>query len=110
LWKGVECNNRFLDTCADVDVAPLVEQEPDLFSKNITDSEGRNIPAPDFRKERQKALTAELLKPKYHAYGFKTDDLLKNLSDSFRSPAQIRYEMNKLRARGIIEKSKNKSF
>jgi hypothetical protein len=110
LWKGAECNNRFLDTCADVDVAPLVEQEPDLFSKNITDSEGRNIPAPDFRKERQKALTAELLKPKYHAYGFKTDDLLKNLSDSFRSPAQIRYEMNKLRARGIIEKSKNKSF
>jgi len=110
LWKGAECNNRFLDACADVDVASLVEQEPNLFSKNITDSEGRSIPAPDFRKERQKALASELLKPKYHAYGFKTDDLLKNLSDFFRNPAQIRYEMNKLRARGIIEKSKNKSF
>ena len=48
--------------------------------------------------------------PKYHTYGFRTFDLLKNLSQFFRNPAQIRYEMNKLRARGIVEKKKSMSF
>jgi len=110
LWKGIECNNRFLDCCADVDVSSISEQEQETFIKSVTDQAGRLVSAPDFRKDRQKALAKELLKPKYQVYGFKTADLYKNLSVHFRNPAQIRYEMNKLKARGILVKSNYKSF
>ena len=72
--------------------------------------QGRTITASDFRKTRQKALAEELIKPKYQAYGFRTVDLLKNLSDHFRNPAQIRYEMNKMKAMEVISKPNNKSF
>jgi hypothetical protein len=91
LWKGVECNNHFLDCCADVDVSSIVDQEPDIFTKTLTDPAGRRVSAPDFRKDRQAALAKELLKPKYQVYGFRTADLHKNLSGLFRNPAQIRY-------------------
>ena len=110
LWKGVECNNRFLDCCADVDVASISEEECDIFTKTVTDPEGRRVSAPDFRKVRQTALAKELLKPKYRVYGFKTADLHKNLSGHFQNPAQIRYEMNKLKARGVLKKCDNQSF
>ncbi|MBW6521809.1 MAG: hypothetical protein K0A99_12510 [Desulfoarculaceae bacterium] len=110
LWKGVECNNRLLDCCADVDVSSISDQEPDIFTKTLTDPAGHRVSAPDFRKDRQTALAKELLKPKYHVYGFRTADLHKNLSGLFRNPAQIRYEMNKLKARGVLKKHDNKSF
>ena len=110
LWKGVECNNLFPDCCADVDVSSISEQECDIFTKPVTDPAGRRVSAPDFRKDRQIALAKELLKPKYQVYGFRTADLHKNLSDHFRNPAQIRYEMNKLKARGVLKKHDNQSF
>jgi hypothetical protein len=60
LWKGIECNNRFLDCCANVDVASISDQECDLFTKPVTDPAGRRVSAPDFRKDRQTALAKEL--------------------------------------------------
>ncbi len=110
LWAGVGCNDRFLNCCADVDMSSISEQEHGLFSKPAPDHKGRTITAPDFRKDRQKALARELLKPKYQAYGFKTADLLKNMPSHFRNLAQVRYEMNKLKVRGVVEKVKKKSF
>jgi len=71
---------------------------------------GHRVSAPDFRKDRQTALAKELLKPKYQVYGFKTADLHKNLSGHFQNLAQIRYEMNKLKARGVLKKRDNQSF
>lgn len=93
-----------------MDIASISEGEKELYTKPILDHLGRNVTSPDFRKDRQTALTKELLRPKYHAYGFRTVGLLKNLSQFFRNPAQIRYEMNKLGVRGIVEKKKSKSF
>ena len=110
LWTGIECNDRMLNCCADVDVASIFESEPDKFSQPVVDDSGRTITAPDFRKNRQKALAQELLKPKYHAHGFRTADLLINLPDHFRNPAQICYEMDKMKARDVISKPNNKSF
>ncbi len=110
LWSGAGCNDRFLNCCADVQVASLSEDEHEMFNKPFADHKGRNVTAPDFRKERQRALANEMLKPKYQAYGFRTVDLFNNLSANFRNPAQIRYEMNKLKVRGVVEKQKNKSF
>ena len=110
MWTGIECNDRMLNCCADVDVASIFESEPKKFSQPVMNETGRTITASDFRKTRQKALAEELIKPKYQAYGFRTADLLKNLSDHFRNPAQIRYELNKMRARDVISKPINKSF
>jgi len=110
LWKGIDCNNRFLDCCADVDVSSLSDQECDVFLRPVNDTKGHRVSAPDFRKERQSALARELLKPKYRVYGFKTADLHKNLSGHFRNPAQIRYELHKLKARGVLNKQNNQSF
>lgn len=110
LWKGIDCNNRFLDCCADVDVSSLSEQECDVFLRPVTDMKGHRVSAPDFRKARQSALAKELLKPKYRVYGFRTADLHKNLSGHFRNSAQIRYELNKLKARGVLTKQDNQSF
>jgi len=110
LWAGIECNDRMLNCCADVDVASISELEPEIFSQPITDGSGRTITAPDFRKARQKALAEELLKPKYQANGFRTTDLLQNLSGHFRNSAQIRYEMIKMKVRNVISKSNHKSF
>jgi hypothetical protein len=93
-----------------VDIASISEDNEERFTKPVSDHLGRNVTPPDFRKDRQIALAKELLKPKYHAYGFRTVDLLKNLPQFFRNPAQIRYEMIKLRVRGIIEKKKSTSF
>jgi len=99
-----------LECCADVDIASISEGNEERFTKPVSDHLGRNVTPPDFRKDRQIALAKELLKPKYHAYGFRTVDLLKNLPQFFRNPAQIRYEIFKLRVRGIIEKKKSTSF
>jgi len=93
-----------------VEIASISEGEDDSFKQPVPDHLGRNVTAPDFRKDRQTALATELLKPKYHAYGFRTVDLFKNLPQFFRNPAQIRYELNKLRVRGIVEKKKSMSF
>ncbi|MDZ7761304.1 MAG: hypothetical protein U5L00_13755 [Desulfovermiculus sp.] len=79
-------------------------------AKPVSDHKGRNVTPPDFRKDRQTALAHELLKPKYQVYGFKSSDLLVNLSDHFRNSAQIRYELLKLRARGVAVKMKSKLF
>jgi len=99
-----------LNCCADVDGTSICELEPDIFSRPVLDDSGRNITASDFRKPRQQALAEELLKPKYQAHGFRTADLLQNLSGRFRNSAQIRYEMNKMKARDGNSKSYHKSF
>ena len=37
LWTGIECNDRMLNCCADVDVASIFESEPDKFSQPVVD-------------------------------------------------------------------------
>ncbi|MFN2344044.1 MAG: hypothetical protein ABR542_11870, partial [Desulfonatronovibrio sp.] len=110
LWEGVRANDQFLNCCSDVDVSSISEAEHEAFTKPVPDHQGRKITAPDFRKDRQTALAQELLKPKYQVDGFKTAELLTNLSGYFRNSAQIRYELSKFRAREVIKKEKSKSF
>lgn len=110
LWYGLGCNDRLLDCCADVDIATIYDGEADPFDQPVLDHKDRKVTPPDLRKERQMALCEELLKPKYAVNGFKTAELQRSLSDLFGNPAQTRYEMKKLVARGAIKKQKNKSF
>ena len=50
------CNDRFLECCADVDIASISDGEGERFTKPVPDHLGRNITPPDFRKDRQTAL------------------------------------------------------
>ena len=68
------------------------------------------IAAPDLRKKRQAQLFKALLNPKHAAFGFRTVDLLGKVSEFFENVAQIRYEMQKLRARGLIERVQGKQL
>ena len=106
LWKGIECNNRFLDCCADVEVSSLSDQGCLLFNKPVTDPAGRCITAPDFRKNRQTALAKELLKPKYQVFGFTTADLYKNLSAYFRSSCTNPLRDEQIESKGPAKKTR----
>jgi hypothetical protein len=54
LWKGVEANDKFLSCCSDVDVSTITQEEHLQFTSPVPDHKGKNIAAPDFRKERQR--------------------------------------------------------
>jgi DNA-binding PadR family transcriptional regulator len=110
LWVGMRCNERFYDCCADVDPSGLDEGQIDRFNQTIPDAKGNPVPAPDLRKARQAALFRELLKPKYCSFGFNTKVLLRALRLYFQNPAQIRYELRKLRERGVIRKRQDKNL
>jgi len=110
MWYCIGCNDRFADCCAHVDLTSIAEDEPDRFTKPVLVGNGKKIPAIDCRKGRQIELLKELITPKYCAYGFRTSDLYATLSDSFRNSSQIRYELQKLLARDLVKKQKNKSF
>lgn len=53
LWEGVECNDRFLECCADVDIASISEGERESYTKPVPDHLGHNVTPPDFRKDRR---------------------------------------------------------
>lgn len=110
LWAGLSCNNRFLNCCADVDTASIANSEPERFTQPVMNDRGHKVTPPDLRKARQTVLLKELLKPKYSTSHFTTRELLPALQEYFRNTAQIRYEMQKLIARNVIKKLKNKSF
>ena len=104
------CNERLANCCAQVDLTSLAQDEPAQFSKPVLAPNGKKVPAVDHRKERQLELLKELIKPKYSIYGFKTTTLQKALPNHFGNSAQIRYELQKLLVRGIVNKKKSKSF
>ena len=53
---GLECNNRLLNCCADVDVSTICDGETDPFDHPVLDHKERSVTPPDFRKDRQLAL------------------------------------------------------
>jgi len=109
-WKGLACNNRFMGCCSDVDVSSLMKEEVEQLTEPVVVKNGKKVAAMDLRKKRQIELFGVLLNPKYSIHGFRTRELLVELPGQFRNSAQIRYEMAKLRARGLIMKEKNQCF
>jgi hypothetical protein len=110
LSYGEKCNRRLMTCFADVDVSSIAENEMDTLNKPVKTAKGQTVSAPDLRKKRQVALFCELLNPKYAVHGFRTRDLLKNLGENFRNLSQIRYELGKLKERGLVEKQQHQSF
>jgi len=101
-------NRRLIDCFADVDIKTISNGESEILDHPITNKKGQKIAALDLRKDRQVALFKELLKPHYHMYWFQTRELVKNVPEFFKDSSQIRYELIKLRERGLVEKKNNK--
>jgi len=110
LRRGMENNNRLMSRYADVDTGSLWDGETDVLNQSVLSANGMKIAAPDLRKRRQVQLFKALLNPKYAAFGFRTVDLMGEVSEFFENLAQIRYEMQKLRVRGLIERVQGKQL
>jgi len=110
LTFGDKSNRRMMESFSDVDIKTISNGETDKLNESYEKANGQKVSAVDLRKKRQIALFKELLKPQYLTFGFQTSILLANLSEFFQNIGQIRYELQKLRVHGLIEKKKNKSF
>ena len=99
---------RLMECFGDVDGKTISNGEYKMLDFPLINEKGQKVAALDLRKDRQIALFKELLKPHYNVFWFQTRELLKNLPEFFNNLGQIRYELIKLRERGLIEKNNNK--
>jgi len=109
-WRGVECNERYLEYCNQINVNTVSDEQLDNFKQTITKSNGKNVAAPDLRKDRQLALLCVLIRPKFVVAPFRLKELKYYLSEYFTKSNQIRYEIEKMLVRGIIEKQQNSNY
>ena len=93
---------------ADVDARTIPEGEADRFDLPVERVNSAKIAAIDLRRECQIALIKAILNPKYAVFGFRTSNLLDELSEFFQNCGQIRYELLKLKVRGLVEKAQGK--
>ncbi len=100
LKRGIGNNDRLMSRYADIDAGSISDVEVDQFNQGVMHKNGALISAPDLRKKRQKEMLKSVLNPKWAAEGFRTVDILNELSEFFQNSGQIRYELQKLRIRG----------
>jgi len=108
LRRGIGSNDRLMSRYADIDTGSISDGESEGFNQAVTTAKGDRISAPDMRNSRQTGLFKSLLNPKHAFNGFRTGALLDELSEFFENRAQIRYELRKLRVRGLVERLQGK--
>jgi hypothetical protein len=108
-WYGIRCNDRFCDTLAQVDISQLNNSQ-EIYRRAIVTEKGKRIAAPDLRNDKQMALFALLLSGRFSAEWFRTKELSFSLSDHFSKTAEIRYQMEKLLERGLLEKRQSANY
>lgn len=109
-WYGLECNNRFANNCAMVDISSIADENIETYTQTVINASGKKIAAPDLRKDRQKALCKELSQARYNINGFSNKELGKSLAQQFDKTAKVRHEIAKLKERGIVEKMQNANY
>jgi hypothetical protein len=108
-WYGYGCNNRFLEAISDVDVSQL-QANGEKYTQSVVKETGKLISAPDLRNPKQIALITILLNGKYSAEWFRLKDLKRCLSGSYSKTAEIRYQLQKLLVRGLVEKKQHANY
>jgi len=107
-WYGYGRNNRFLEALSEVDVSQLNDSAQ--YTQPVLTETGKRVAAPDIRQDKQIELIALLLNGRYSSEWFRTADLLRHLTGTYSKTAEIRYQMEKLRVRGIIEKRQHTHY
>jgi len=108
-WYGFGCNNRFFNAISKINVKLLGDYENE-FTTAVHNSKGKWVAAPDLRNPKQIALLAVLSNPRFSTEWFRTKDLMQYLSCDFAKTAEIRYQISKLRVRGLIEKRQHANY
>jgi hypothetical protein len=94
---------------ADVDTSQLSNKQ-NFYNQAIVNEKGKRIAAPDLRQDKQFALVALLLSSRFSAEWFRTKELKRLLSTYFSKTAEIRYQIEKMQQRGLIEKKQNANY
>ena len=108
-WYGHGCNNRFLEALSEVD-SSLLNDTSTKYTQTLITEKGKRIAAPDLRQKKQMALIAALLNCRYSAEWFRVKELMRYLSEDYSKTAEIRYQMQKLKERGLIEKRQKANY
>jgi hypothetical protein len=109
-WRGMECNERYLQYCNQINLNTVSSEQLDNFKQTITKSNGKNVAAPDLRKDRQLELLCVLILPKFIIAPFRLKEVKRYLSGYFTKSNQIRYEIEKLLVRGLVEKMQTSNY
>lgn len=110
LRQGISNNDRLMSRYADVDTGSLSDGELVRLNVPVETASGVKVAASDLRKPRQIALFKSLMDLKHATFGFRTGDLLGGLSEFYENRGQIRYELQKLRVRGLVERLQGKQL
>jgi predicted transcriptional regulator len=108
-WYGHGCNNRFLEALSEVDSSQLSETST-KYTETLITEKGKRIAAPDLRQKKQLSLVAVLLNCRYSSEWFRVKDLIPCLSGDYSKPAEIRYQLQKLKERGLLEKRQGANY
>jgi hypothetical protein len=108
-WYGFGCNNRFFNAISKIDATLLGDYENEFTNAVYTDK-GKRVAAPDLRNPKMIAVLAVLSNPRFTTEWFRTKELTRYLSGYFSKTAEIRYQMEKLKARGLIEKRQSSNY
>ena len=108
-WYGFGCNNRFFNAISKIDATLLGDYENE-FTNAVYTEKGKRVVAPDLRSPKMIAVLAVLSNPRFTTEWFRTKELIRYLSGYFTKTAEIRYQMEKLKARGLIEKRQNANY
>ncbi len=108
-WYGFGCNNRFFTAIAKIDASLLGDYENE-FTNAVYTEKGKRVAAPDQRNPKMIAVLAILSNPRFSTEWFRTKELMRYLSVHFSKTAEIRYQMDKLKARGLVEKRQNSNY
>jgi hypothetical protein len=108
-WYGHGCNNRFLEALSEVDSSQLNDTSSKYTEALITEK-GKRIAAPDLRQKKQLALISVLLNCRNSAEWFRIKELIPYLSRDYSKTAEIRYQMQKLKERGLLEKRQSANY
>ena len=108
-WYGFGCNNRFFAAIAKIDASLLGDYENE-FTNAVYTEKGKRVAAPDQRTPKMIAVLAVLSNPRFSTEWFRTKELMRYLSAYFSKTAEIRYQMEKLKVRGLIEKRQKANY
>jgi len=108
-WYGYGCNNRFFDAISAID-SKLIGDLETILTKAVETEKGKKVAAPDLRDTKQIVLLAVLSNCRFTAEWFRTKELMRYLSSYYSKTAEIRYQIEKLKVRKLIEKRQGANY
>ena len=108
-WYGFGCNNRFFEAISAIE-SKLIGNSENEFTTAVYTEKGKRVAAPDLRNPKQIVLLAVLSNPRFCSEWFRTKELTGYLTSFYSKTAEIRYQIDKLKTRNLVEKRKGANY